>query len=174
MPPRVLAFGLAACVFLLDRATKLLIQSRVPPWETLRVIPGFFNIIHTENPGAAFSLLSGVHTEWRGMLLVGISSVALVLIAALLWRPGGRIGDSWLLRLGLALILGGAFGNVYDRIAHGTVTDFLDLYVNGFHWPAFNVADSTITVGAALVLLDLARSRCVVKKSDASSTVSNR
>lgn len=159
MPVRLYSYGIALLVFLLDRLTKLFVQSHITIWDTYTVIPGFFNLIHTENPGAAFSLFSTAQSEWRSFFLVGLSTGALVLIAALLWHPGGRVGDNRWLRLGLALILGGALGNVYDRVVHGSVTDFLELYLDGFHWPAFNVADSAITVGAALVLLDMARSR---------------
>lgn len=153
------AYGIAGSLFLLDRLTKFLIQQTVSVWDSYTVIPGFFSIIHTENPGAAFSLFSGAQSEWRSFFLVGLSTGALVLIAVLLWHPGGRVGDSRVLRLGLSLILGGALGNVWDRVLIGTVTDFLDFYVGAYHWPAFNLADSGITVGAALVVLDMVRSR---------------
>ena len=153
------AYGLAGGVFLLDRLTKFLIQQTVSVWDSYTVIPGFFSIIHTENPGAAFSLFSGAQSEWRSFFLVGLSTGALVLIAVLLWHPGGRVGDSRVMRLGLSLILGGALGNVWDRVLIGTVTDFLDFYLAGYHWPAFNLADSGITIGAALVVLDMLRSR---------------
>ena len=90
---------------------------------------------------------------------MGLSIGALVLITVLLWQPGGRIGESRLLRTGLSLILGGSLGNVYDRVVSGTVTDFLDFYLRAWHWPAFNLADSAITVGAALVVLEMLRSK---------------
>ena len=157
---RALAYGLAGLVFLLDRLTKYLIQQQVPAGDSYTVIPGFFSIVHNENPGAAFSLFSAAQSEWRSFFLVGLTAGAAILIAVLLWHPGGRVGESRSsMRLGLALILGGALGNVFDRIASGTVTDFLDFYLGGLHWPAFNLADSAITVGAALVILDLIRSR---------------
>ncbi|HWR49896.1 MAG TPA: signal peptidase II [Bryobacteraceae bacterium] len=158
-PGRLLAFGVAFGVFLLDRITKLLIQRYVAQWDTYTVIPGFFNIIHTENPGAAFSLFADAQSEWRTFFLVGLAAASLVLIGFLLWHPGGRLGDGRTLRIALALIMGGALGNVYDRILQGAVTDFLDLYINGYHWPAFNIADMGITIGTALVLLDVLRSR---------------
>jgi signal peptidase II len=85
---------------------------------------------------------------------------AVVLITALLWRPSeGSLANSRRMRLSLALILGGAAGNLYDRLAHGAVTDFLELYVGEFHWPTFNLADSAITIGVALALLDMLRAR---------------
>lgn len=158
-PARMLAYGIAAVLFALDRITKVIIKSYVSTYDTRTVIPGFFNIVHTENPGAAFSLFSDVHSGWRTFFLVTLSTVALVVIAAMIWRMHGRAGESRYMRLGLALILGGALGNVYDRIVYGTVTDFLELYYRGFSWPAFNVADSAITIGVGLVILDMLLTR---------------
>jgi len=154
-PARMLAYSIAAALFALDRITKVIITSYVSIYDTRTVIPGFFNIVHTENPGAAFSLFSGAPSAWRTFFLVALSTVALVVIAAMIWRMHGRADEGRYIRLGLALILGGALGNVYDRIVHGTVTDFLELYYRGFSWPAFNVADSAITIGVGLVMLDM-------------------
>ena len=156
---RLLAFGVAASVFLLDRLTKILIRREITTWDTYAVIPGFFNLIHTENPGAAFSLLASSQSEWRTFFLIGLSAAALVLIGFLLWQPGGRVGHSLSLRLGLALLMGGALGNMYDRIARNAVTDFLEFYIADYRWPAFNIADMGITIGAALVILDMIRTR---------------
>lgn len=154
------AFVPAAAVFVVDRITKYLVESCVSTSETYRVIPGFFSIIHTDNRGAAFSLFSGAQPAWRTLFLVGLSVSAMVLITSLLWRPsGGRLASSPRLRLGLSLVLGGALGNLYDRLVRGAVTDFLELYLGDFHWPAFNVADTAITIGAALVILDMLRSK---------------
>jgi signal peptidase II len=155
---RLAAYGLAAAVFALDRATKIFIKHHFVAWDTFTVIPGFFNIVHTENPGAAFSLLASAPESWRRLLLVVLTSAALAVIAGLLWRVCAQLPLNRSLSTGLALILGGAFGNLYDRAVHGTVTDFLELYYGSFSWPAFNVADSTITVGACLVVLDMLRS----------------
>lgn len=150
----------AASVLLLDRLTKYFIESRVSGWDNYTVIPGFFSIIRTENRGAAFSLLSGADPRWSAWFLAGLSLAAVVLITALLWRPAeGSLANSRRMRLSLALILGGAAGNLYDRLAHGAVTDFLELYVGEFHWPTFNLADSAITIGVALALLDMLRAR---------------
>ena len=155
MTRRLQAYLTAAGVFLLDRITKLVIVRLVPLWETREVIPGFFNIVHTENAAAAFSLFAGVAPVWRRLFLIGSSATASVLISVLLWRDGARPVGSRMVSVGLALILGGALGNLYDRVIPGTVTDFLELYAGSFHWPAFNVADSAISIGAGLVLLDL-------------------
>jgi signal peptidase II len=153
---RLAAFATAAAVFAADRLTKFIIESRVEPWQTIVVIPGFFNIIHTRNPGAAFSLLATADPGWRSVVLLGLSLAAVVLVSAWLWRPPQPGGIP---RLPLALVLGGAAGNLFDRLWFGEVTDFLDFHVGGHHWPAFNLADSAISVGAALIVLDLWRSR---------------
>ncbi len=152
MNPRVQAFAIAGVVFLSDRLSKLVIETRVAPWDTVVVIPGFFNIIHTRNPGAAFSLLATADPGWRSAVLLSLSIAAVILVSILLWRTTPAEG---LLRAGLALILGGALGNLYDRLLFGHVTDFLEFYLGRFRWPAFNVADSAITIGALLVMLEL-------------------
>jgi signal peptidase II len=159
MRDRLLAYGIALAIVVLDRIAKIFIKQHLSVWDTRSVIPGFFNIVHTENPGAAFSLFASAQSGWRTLFLVVLSSSALVVISVLLWRLQGRAGESRAMRWGLSLILGGAFGNLYDRVIHGTVTDFLEFYYNGFSWPAFNVADSAITIGAGLVLLDMLRTR---------------
>ena len=151
MPRRVLVYLIAAGVFALDRASKLAVQRLLPLWDSREAIPGFFNIVHSENSGAAFSLFMGMPGGWRRFLLIGSSAGAAALLTVLLWR--GKA--SRLQRAGLALILGGALGNLWDRAIPGAVTDFLDLYVGSYHWPAFNVADSAITIGACLVVLDV-------------------
>jgi signal peptidase II len=158
MRQRLLPFLIAAAVVLLDRFTKDLIKSRFSLWDSLSVVPGFFNIVHTENPGIAFGLLADTSNPWRDVLLIGFSIAVLVVISAVLLqpRPGAQ---NWVLRLGLALVLGGAFGNLYDRIVHKTVTDFVEVHWDKYFFPAFNVADSAITVGACFLLLDMWRAR---------------
>ena len=154
MDLRVASYGAAGGVFLLDRFTKWLIETRVALFETNTVIPGFFSIVHTKNRGAAFGFLNESTAPWRGALLIGLSGAVLILVARMLWRPG-RL-DRWT-RMGLTSILGGALGNLVDRARSGQVTDFLDFYIGGWHWPAFNVADSAIVVGAGLLILSLVR-----------------
>jgi len=158
MTHRLVAFGLAATVFLVDRVTKGIIRSQVTQWDTYVVIPGFFNIVHTENRGAAFGLLANADSEWRTFFLVGLSILVLALVASVMWQPSAP-AHGRALGVGLALLFGGALGNLSDRITHGTVTDFLEFYLGPYHWPAFNVADSAISVGAGLLLLDLWLSR---------------
>ncbi len=158
MSSRLIAYGVAATVFLLDRVSKAVIQANVSLWDTYVVIPGLFNIVHAENKGAAFGLFADATAEWRTFFLLGLSLIVLVLVAGALWHPSSAGGSRWM-RIGLSLVLGGALGNIFDRIARGAVTDFLDFHLGGYHWPAFNVADSAITTGAFLLLLDLWHTR---------------
>jgi signal peptidase II len=140
--------GLAALVVLLDQGTKMAIE-RVYDYGDVHPVTGFFNLVLTYNKGAAFSFLAGA-SGWQKHFLTAIGVVASVFILYLL----ARHGTQKLFSLALALILGGAVGNVIDRIAYGHVIDFLDLHWRGWHWPAFNVADSAIVCGAALLILD--------------------
>jgi signal peptidase II len=156
MPKRALPFLLTVAVFILDRITKGAIRTHISLWDAINVIPGLFNIVHTENPGIAFGLLANLPNPWRDVFLIGLSMVVLAIISAVLLRAGGQ---GMLLRMGLALVMGGALGNLFDRIVHGTVTDFVEVHVGEHYFPAFNVADSGITIGACLLLLDMWYSR---------------
>jgi signal peptidase II len=143
-------------IFGLDRLTKWIIESHVSVWDSYEVIPNFFSIVHTQNRGAAFGLFADSASEWRGVFLIGLSVVVMVFVAGMLVQSmRAQSGSSRLLQIGLALVLGGALGNVYDRIFAGTVTDFLLFYIGAYQWPAFNVADSAISIGAGLLLLDM-------------------
>lgn len=154
MADRWKAYGVAAAIFGLDRITKMLIEARVSFVDTYKVIPGFFDIVHSENRGVAFGIFNDSTSEWRTALLVLASLVAVAVIGAMLWRSDRLDRFSF---WGLALILGGAAGNVFDRALYGRVTDFLLLYVGNFQWPAFNVADTAIVCGSGLLLIDLLR-----------------
>ena len=140
--------GLALAVAILDQAVKALVQSHLAPGDVVHVT-GFFNVVLVFNTGAAFSFLAGA-SGWQREFFVVLTLAAVALIVLLLRRHA----DERLFSLGLAMILGGALGNLYDRLTLGRVVDFLDFHAFGWHWPAFNVADSAITVGAALVILD--------------------
>ena|SRR5579862_9699248 len=160
MNPRVRSAALAAVVVLVDRISKMYIRATVSSFDVFPVIPGFFNIVHTENPGAAFGMLSDSVSPWRGRLLVSVSLLVMAIIGALLWRPmQSTAAESPILRTGLALVFGGAVGNLWDRVLRGTVTDFLQFYFGSYEFPSFNAADSAITIGAGLLLLDLWRTR---------------
>ena len=151
---RLKAYGAAAAVFAVDRLTKWLIETHVSFLDTLRVIPGFFDIVHAQNRGIAFSLFSDSSSEWRSFVLPLFALVAAIVVAGILWRPE-RLDRLSL--AGFSLILGGAVGNLFDRIVWGRVTDFLDVYVADYHWPTFNVADSAVVIGSGLLLLELLR-----------------
>jgi signal peptidase II len=157
MRHKLFPFLIAAMVVLLDRLTKVIIKAHVSAFDSLTVIPGICNIVHTENPGIAFGLLSNTSGAWRDIVLIGFSAAVLIAISAVLLRANSQL-DAWL-RTALGFILGGAFGNLYDRIVNGTVTDFVEVHAGQHYFPAFNVADSAITVGACLLLFDMWRAR---------------
>jgi signal peptidase II len=160
MNHRLQSVAIIAAVVIIDRITKLYIRMRVSPWDVHAVIPGFFNIIHTENPGAAFGMFSESASQWRSLFLIAVSVVVMALIGWILWRPArAGFNDSALLRTGFALVLGGALGNFIDRATRGTVTDFLQFFFGTYEFPSFNAADSAITIGAGLLLIDLWKSR---------------
>jgi signal peptidase II len=146
---RAWPYFVASCAIVLaDQITKWMVLGRLAPWERVE-ITAFFNLVLAFNKGAAFSFLAGAG-GWQTPLLVAFALVAAVVVSVMLLRSPGRR----MFCAGLALILGGAVGNVIDRLRYGHVVDFLDLHAGGWHWPAFNVADSAITVGAALLILD--------------------
>jgi signal peptidase II len=136
---------IAASVIVLDRLTKWLVVRRLPLAHDVSIIPGFFQLSHWENTGAAFSMFADSTSPWRTAGLIAFSTLAVVVISLLLWKHGPKLDAT---AIALSLILGGAFGNLWDRIAKGTVTDFLDFYIGLNHWPPFNVADSAIVVGS--------------------------
>ena len=151
---RWLPFVLSLAVIALDRTTKLYIRGHLGELDAIQVIPGLFRIVHTENPGAAFGILAESNPVVRAVVLVGISSAVLIfVVGALLKRGSGA--SQWTSRIALGFILGGAVGNLYDRIFRGMVTDFLEIYNGGWSFPAFNVADSAITIGAVFLLFEL-------------------
>ena len=154
---RWLPFLIAAVIIALDHWTKTLIRARVDLYSSFTVIPGYFNIVHAENPGIAFSMLADAPGVWRDALLIGFAAAVVIGISAMLLRRA-TLGDACL-RTALGLILGGACGNLYDRIVSRTVTDFVEVHAGQHYFPAFNVADSAITVGACLLLLDAWRTK---------------
>jgi signal peptidase II len=138
------------CLLALDQASKLLIARLLPLHQSIEVVPGFFAITHIENRGAAFGLLAGL--PGAGTFFVIISLIAIVLIGAYFrWIKDEEVWTP----LCLALVLTGAVGNLVDRFRLGSVVDFLDVQYRGWHWPAFNVADSCITVGVLLLAVKI-------------------
>ena len=140
--------GIALAVILLDQLTKTLI-SRTFALNDSHTITSFFNLVRAHNTGAAFSFLAGAD-GWQRWFFIGLGAVAAVFIVFLLARHGGQRLFGW----ALALILGGALGNVIDRVLHGHVVDFLQFHWGSAYFPSFNVADSAITIGAVLLILD--------------------
>lgn len=160
MNPRLRTAAIAAAVVVVDRITKMYIRSAYTSWDVTPIIPGTFNIVHTENPGAAFGLLADSTSAWSSMLLVAVSLVVMSIIGVMLWRPRPTaLQSSGLVPVGLALVFGGALGNAWDRLFRGTVTDFLQVFFGSYEFPSFNAADSAISIGAVLLLLDLWRTR---------------
>lgn len=139
----------SALVIALDQATKLWASAALDLYERIELLP-FLNLTLVHNPGAAFSFLSDA-SGWQRWLFVLLAVVIGTVI--LVWMRRLERRERWP-AAGLALILGGAFGNVLDRLQHGYVIDFIDFYYQRWHWPAFNVADSAITVGAAIMIVD--------------------
>jgi signal peptidase II len=152
MKRSALLLRLSLPVLLLDAATKYALEHATPEDWVRPVIPGFLDLVHRHNPGVAFSLLARHDAAWLRWLLVAF---AFGVISLLLWMLGDAQGGTPRTRAGLALILGGASGNLLDRLARGTVLDFADFYLGPWHWPAFNVADSAIFIGACLVIWEL-------------------
>lgn len=165
---RTLSLAIAAMIFALDRVTKLWIEGTVSLWDSYHVIPGFFNIVHTKNKGAAFGMFAESDSPFRTALLIAVSFSVLLFIMYVILRPGkSGFSGSTLTTIGLALVMGGALGNIYDRVLHGEVTDFLEFYSGAWRFAAFNIADSAISVGAGLLILDMWRTR---KQTDAPQT----
>jgi signal peptidase II len=147
-------FGLALLVAILDRITKIAARNSLSSYVGKPVIPGFLRFVHTENPGAAFSFLSEGNPILRSFVLIGVSSAVLLFVVRALWTSEASFSGP-LVRTGLAFVLGGAAGNLFDRVLRGTVTDFIEVYYGDWSFPVFNVADSAITVGAVLLLFDM-------------------
>ena len=149
---RPFELGVMAVIILLDQVTKLLVRRSIALGESHTIIPGLLDLTHVQNTGAAFGLLNSVDFPYKPLVMIAVASIALLAIAAY----GTQLGfHDRVARLGLALILGGAFGNLLDRAVFGHVTDFVDVYWGTSHFWAFNIADAAINVGAAFVLLDM-------------------
>jgi signal peptidase II len=152
---RGLAFIIAAAVVILDRITKRIVVQQLPNGQAHTVIPGVFRLSDVHNTGAAFSMFAeSASPDTVRNILIAFSVVAVLILLAMLWRVGRVLTVS---SVALALILGGAFGNLYDRVRYSYVVDFLEVRIYHYHWPDFNVADSCIVIGACLLLIEIFR-----------------
>lgn len=148
--------ALSAIIIACDRVTKHWVSQHIAIGNVIVVIPRVFGISHVQNPGAAFSMFTNTADPTRvRWMLTAFSIVAAVIVFGILLKIGRRLTLS---TLGLALVLGGAIGNAWDRVAYGTVVDFLEVQIVHYHWPDFNVADSAIVIGGILLLIDALRS----------------
>lgn len=155
-------FLIALGVLLLDRLSKRIVARDISLHDTITVIKHIVYITHVENRGAAFGLFNDSASAWTLGLLVLFSVIALVIVSALLWRNGHSMTAS---AVGLSLILGGALGNLWDRLLTGRVVDFLLVYIGSYQWPAFNIADSAIVVGAGLLVFEILFTKSPAEKS---------
>ena len=152
---RGLVLTISALVVLLDRITKHIVAVQLPNGQAHTVIPHVFRITDVHNTGAAFSMFAeNASPETVRNILIAFSAVAVIVLFGMLWRIGRALTVS---SFALALILGGAFGNLYDRVRYHYVIDFLEVHIVHYHWPDFNVADSCIVIGACLLLIEIFR-----------------
>ncbi len=142
--------SIMSIVLIADQFTKYLVTTRVRLYSIIPVVPGFFNITHVRNRGAAFGILAGAPEVWRSLFFISVTIAAIAVIGGLIWKTHER-----LLVTAFSLIAGGAIGNLIDRVRYGEVVDFIQWYVKSHYWPSFNVADSAISIGVALLVLDM-------------------
>lgn len=148
-------YFLALCIFLLDHATKWAAHTMLDPERPVEVVPGYLRLSYAQNTGVAFGMFSSVDSPWKPYILAALAVAAVVVILVFGARtPSHRVLFHW----SLAIILGGILGNLVDRVLRGAVIDFIDFHVHeAFYWPTFNIADSAISVGVALLLIDTVR-----------------
>ena len=160
----VVYFAIAAFVIIADQLSKLWVLNEFHLYESREIIPGFFNLVYVTNTGAAFSLLADVDSPWRHYFFLGIGLAAIAGLTVgyfVLRREHSWYGPAF------ACIAGGAAGNLVDRVRLGAVVDFLDVYIGQYHWPAFNVADSAICIGAGIfIVISLLESKKSIKRKN--------
>jgi len=142
--------SIVGLVLVLDQFTKHVVETRIRLYDVITVVPGFFNITHVRNKGAAFGMLSSLPDFWRSAFFIGVTIVAVAAVIALILKTNDRLPV-----YAFSLIAGGAMGNLIDRIRYGEVVDFIQWYVRSHYWPSFNVADSAITIGVVLLAIEI-------------------
>ena len=150
--PRRLELWLPIAIVALDQLTKAIVRSTVPLSSSVEVVPGFMNVTHVRNTGAAFGLFNALDFPFKTV------AIAVIALAAIVWvgvYAAGLPRHHWVARLGLSFIMGGAAGNLLDRVVIGSVVDFVDVYWRTYHFWAFNVADSAISVGVTIMIFDM-------------------
>lgn len=159
MPMRNKYYSVAIIILLVDYLTKWVVRVRLDPTQSVEIIPGYLRLSYWQNSGVAFGLFDAVASVWKPYILAALAVAAVVAIVVY----GGHMPpERRLLRASLAIIIGGILGNLADRIVRGYVIDFIDFHIyDTFHWPTFNVADSAITIGIALLLIDTVKNPAV-------------
>ncbi len=145
-------FIISGTLIVMDQYTKFMVTIHIPLNYSFRVIEGVFNLTHIRNPGVAFGLFANQQSEYKALMFIAISTIAIMAILVIFHQTPEK---KKLVRTGLILIFSGAIGNLIDRTLHGEVIDFIDFIVRGYHFPAFNIADSCITIGVSLMVIDL-------------------
>jgi len=149
-------FAVVACLVLLDQVTKFFISSNMCVHDSFPVIDGLFNITYIRNTGAAFGFLANASPMVRSFFLIGVTIAVILLIIYYIWKIKA---EEKFFTFPLSLILAGAVGNLIDRVRFGDVVDFLDFYISSYHWPAFNIADSAISIGAIILFFEVFRKK---------------
>ena len=145
-------FLVSNALILIDQYTKFLVNTHIPLYYSIKMIDGFFNLTHVRNPGVAFGLFADQDSEYKVLVFILISTVAILAILLIYHQTPD---EKKMVRTGLIMIFSGAIGNLIDRVAYKEVIDFVDIYFGNYHWPAFNFADACITIGVGFMILDL-------------------
>ena len=148
----VLLFFVSGVLIVMDQYTKLMVSLHIPLNYSEKVVEGFFNFTHIRNSGVAFGLFASQQSEYKALMFIAISTIAIIAILVIFHQTPK---EKKMVQTGLILIFSGAIGNLIDRILHGEVIDFVDFFINRHHFPAFNIADSCITVGVIMMVIDL-------------------
>ena len=148
----VLLFFVSGVLIVMDQYTKLMVSLHIPLNYSVKVVEDFFNLTHIRNSGVAFGLFASQQSEYKALMFIAISTIAIIAILVIFHQTPK---EKKMVQTGLILIFSGAIGNLIDRILHGEVIDFVDFFINRHHFPAFNIADSCITVGVIMMVIDL-------------------